>query len=161
MSPAAAVAVAAYRAAMTAALPSPVAPPSTDSTAVVPVDTTHHDVAGELVASAIADPPELAALPAREQILAAAWLASLRAARTRRGYATDWPAWHTWLTDRGTDVLAAAWVHVDLWVRQQQAAGDAVTASTATHNRPRWTPARVSKRLTEPSSVGRHEPRLV
>ncbi|MGH3099234.1 MAG: tyrosine-type recombinase/integrase [Streptosporangiales bacterium] len=108
---------------MTTALPSP----ATSLTAVESVET-RRGVAGELVASAVADRPELGELPAPEQTLAAAWLASLRSARTRRGYATDWLAWHTWLTERGVDVLAAGRVHVDLWVRQQQTAGAAASS---------------------------------
>jgi site-specific recombinase XerD len=59
----------------------------------------------------------------REQLLASAWLASLRSHRTRRAYAGDLAGWLAWLDDRGTDVLAAGRVHVDLWVSAQQEAG--------------------------------------
>jgi hypothetical protein len=38
---------------------------------------------------------------------AAAWLASLRSARTRRAYAADLLAWRSWLAERGLEVLAA------------------------------------------------------
>jgi len=56
-------------------------------------------------------------------LLVAAWLTSLRSARTRRSYATDLLNWQTWLTHRGTHILAAARVQVDMWVRAQQGAG--------------------------------------
>lgn len=80
-------------------------------------------VAAELTGQARAEVPALAGLPPREELLAAAWLMSLRAARTRRAYAGDLLAWLGWLTGRGTDVLAAGRVHVDLWVRSQQDTG--------------------------------------
>jgi site-specific recombinase XerD len=84
--------------------------------------------AGELVAAAAAEAPGLAMLGEREQLLAAAWLASLRSARTRRAYAGDWIGWHAWLSEREVDVLAAGRVHVDAWVRGQQDAGAAATS---------------------------------
>ena len=55
--------------------------------------------------------------------VAAAWLASLRAARTRRAYAGDVRGWLGWLAERGTDVLDAGRVHVDLWAAGQQDQG--------------------------------------
>ena len=65
----------------------------------------------------------LGGLGEREELLAAAWLASLRAPRTRRAYAGDLRGWLGWLTERGTDVLDAGRVHVDLWVAGQQDQG--------------------------------------
>ena len=62
----------------------------------------------------------MAGLPAREELLAAGWLMSLRSARTRRAYAGDLQAWLAWLAGRGIDVLTAGRVHVDLWVAGQQ-----------------------------------------
>ncbi len=50
----------------------------------------------------------MAGLPPREELLAAAWLMSLRSARTRRAYAGDLRAWLAWLAARGVDVLAGA-----------------------------------------------------
>ncbi|MPY84960.1 MAG: tyrosine-type recombinase/integrase [Actinophytocola sp.] len=82
-------------------------------------------VAGELLAQARAELPALRGLDDRAQLLAAAWLVSLRSARTRRGYAGDWLVWHGWLAERGIDVLAATRLHVDLWVRGQLDAGAA------------------------------------
>ena len=55
--------------------------------------------------------------------LAATWLASLRALRTRRAYAGDVRGWQGWLTERGVDVLDAGRVHVDLRVTGQQDRG--------------------------------------
>jgi site-specific recombinase XerD len=65
----------------------------------------------------------MAALPGREELLAAAWLMSLRSTRTRRAYAGDLRAWLAWLAGRRIDVLAAGRVHVDLWVAGQQDQG--------------------------------------
>jgi hypothetical protein len=62
-------------------------------------------VAGELVAHVLGELPALAVLEDRERLLAAAWLASLRSARTRRSYAADLLGWRTWLAERGLDVL--------------------------------------------------------
>jgi hypothetical protein len=59
----------------------------------------------------------------QEELLAAAWLTSLRSPRTRRAYAGDLRGWLGWLTARGTDVLDAGRVHVDLWVAGQQDQG--------------------------------------
>jgi site-specific recombinase XerD len=75
----------------------------------------------------LAELPTLAVLDDRDRLLAAAWLASLRSARTRRSYAGDLLGWQTWLADRGLEVLGAGRVQLDLWVRAQQAdgAGDA------------------------------------
>ena len=68
-------------------------------------------VAGELVAHVLGELPVLAVLEDRERLLAAAWLASLRSARTRRSYAADLLGWRAWLAGRGVDVLAAGRVH--------------------------------------------------
>ncbi len=75
--------------------------------------------AAELVARVRAELPNLADLGRREELLAAAWLMSLRAARTRRAYAGDLRAWLAWLGEREIDVLAAGRVHADLWVAGQ------------------------------------------
>lgn len=71
-------------------------------------------VADELLDQARGERPELATVPPREQLLLAAWLSSLRSARTRRAYTGDLLAWLGWLAQRELDVLAAARVHVDL-----------------------------------------------
>jgi integrase len=65
-------------------------------------------VADELVDRAAGELPALAALGARERLLAAAWLASLRAACTRRAYFGDRQAWLHWLSERGVDELTGA-----------------------------------------------------
>ena len=80
-------------------------------------------IAAELLARTRAELPVLAGLGAREEILVAAWLASLRAPRTRRAYVGDVRGWLGWLTERGVDVLDAGRVHVDLWVAGQQDQG--------------------------------------
>ena len=80
-------------------------------------------IAAELVARTRAELPVLAGLGEREELLAAAWLASLRAARTRRAYASDIRGWLGWLTERGVDVLDAGRVHVDVWAAGQQDQG--------------------------------------
>jgi len=80
-------------------------------------------IAAELLARTRAGLPVLAGLGEREELLAAAWLASLRAARTRRAYAADLRGWLGWLAERGTDVLHAGRVHVDLWAAGQQDRG--------------------------------------
>jgi hypothetical protein len=80
-------------------------------------------MAGELVAHVLAELPTLAVLADRDRLLAAAWLASLRSARTRRAYAADLLGWQAWLAERGMAVLGAGRVQVDLWVRTQQTAG--------------------------------------
>jgi Phage integrase, N-terminal SAM-like domain len=77
----------------------------------------------ELVARVRTELPAMAGLPAREELLAAAWLMSLRSARTRRAYAGDLRAWLAWLAVRDVDVLEADRVHVDMWVRGQQDQG--------------------------------------
>ena len=84
-------------------------------------------MAGELVAQVLAELPALAALEDRDRLLAAAWLASLRSARTRRSYAGDLLGWRAWLAERGLELLGAGRVHVNVWVRAQQlgGAGDA------------------------------------
>ena len=76
-------------------------------------------VAAELVAQIRGELPHLATLGRREELLAAAWLMSLRSARTRRAYAGDLRAWLAWLGERGIDVLEAGRVHADLWVAGQ------------------------------------------
>ena len=76
------------------------------------------------------DHPTLAARPARERLLAAAWLAGYRSARTRRAYALDLTTWLDWLAGLQVDVLAARRVHVDLWVRHLLDTG-AASSSTA------------------------------
>ena len=68
--------------------------------------------------------------PARERLLAAAWLAGYRSPRTRRAYALDLSAWLDWLHGLQVDVLAARRVHVDLWVRHLLDSG-AASSSTA------------------------------
>lgn len=80
-------------------------------------------MAGELVAHVVAELPALQVLDARDRLLAAAWLASLRSPRTRRSYAGDFLLWRVWTRDRDIDLLAAGRVHVDLWVRTQLARG--------------------------------------
>lgn len=96
--------------------------PTTATPAALPASVA---VAGELLAQTRAELPALSTLDDREQLLAAAWLVSLRSARTRRSYAGDWLAWHHWLSERGIDVLGATRLHVDLWVRGQLDAGAA------------------------------------
>ena len=66
----------------------------------------------------------LAGLGEREELLAAARLASLRAPRTRHAYAGDVRGWLGWLAERGTDGLDAGRVHADLWAAGQQKGGD-------------------------------------
>ena len=80
-------------------------------------------IAAELLARTRAELPVLAGLGEREELLAAAWLASLRAPRTRRAYAADVRGWLGWLAERGTDVLDAGRVHVDVWAAGQQDQG--------------------------------------
>ena len=80
-------------------------------------------VAGELLAHVRGELPAVAQLGQREQLLAAAWLTSLRSPRTRRAYCGDLRAWLSWLGERGVDVLDAGRVHVDLWVAGQQERG--------------------------------------
>ena len=80
-------------------------------------------LADELLARTRAELPVLAGLGEREELLAAAWLTSLRSPRTRRAYAGDLRGWLWWLNGRGVDVLGAGRVHVDLWVAGQQDQG--------------------------------------
>lgn len=70
----------------------------------------------ELVDRATTEFPAVAELGERERLLVAAWLSSLRSARTRRGYLSDVRSWLYWLDERAVDALAATRVHVDLWV---------------------------------------------
>ena len=88
-------------------------------------------IAAELLARTRAELPVLAGLGEREELLAAAWLASLRAARTRRAYAGDVRGWLGWLAERGTDVLDAGRVHVDVWAAGQQDRGAEVVHRAA------------------------------
>jgi hypothetical protein len=69
-------------------------------------------VAAEQVARTRAELPVLDGLGEREELLAAAWLASVRAPGIRRAYAGDVRGWLGWLAERGTDVLDAGRVHV-------------------------------------------------
>jgi site-specific recombinase XerD len=80
-------------------------------------------VAAELVDRVAAELPALVELGPRERLLVAAWLVSLRAARTRRAYLGDFLVWQRFCAQREVDVLAAGRVHVDLWVTVQADAG--------------------------------------
>jgi integrase/recombinase XerD len=80
-------------------------------------------LADELVTHVLGELPALGGLGERDRLLAAAWLAGLRSARTRRSYAGDLLGWQAWLGERGVGVLDAGRVHLDLWVRGQQGAG--------------------------------------
>ena len=80
-------------------------------------------IAAELLARTRTELPVLAGLGEREELLVAVWLASLRAARTRRAYAGDVRGWLGWLAERGVDVLGAGRVHVDMWAAAQQDQG--------------------------------------
>jgi len=80
-------------------------------------------MATEMVAHVLAELPAVAELDGRDRVLVAAWLASLRSARTRRAYASDLLGWAGWLDERGYELLGAARVQVDLWVRTQLHAG--------------------------------------
>jgi integrase/recombinase XerD len=80
-------------------------------------------LADELVAHVLGELPALGGLGERDRLLAAAWLAGLRSARTRRSYAGDLLGWRAWLDERGVGVLEAGRVHLDMWVRAQQARG--------------------------------------
>ena len=59
-----------------------------------------------------AELPHLAGLGQREELLAAAWLMSLRAARTRRAYAGDLRAWLAWLAFVGAMLALAVVIGV-------------------------------------------------
>ena len=72
-------------------------------------------LAAELLGRVRAELPTIGELGQREQVLVSAWLTGLRSVRTRRAYAADVVAWFGWLAGRGTDVLSAGRVHVDLW----------------------------------------------
>lgn len=72
--------------------------------------------------------PAVSELGEREQVLVSAWLTGLRSARTPRAYAGDVVAWLGWLAKRGTDVLAAGRVHVDLWAATQLDSGVAASS---------------------------------
>jgi site-specific recombinase XerD len=80
-------------------------------------------VAGELLTRVLGELPLIAQHGEREQLLAAAWLTSLRSPRTRRAYSGDLRAWLSWLAERDVDVLQAGRVHADLWVSGQQDRG--------------------------------------
>lgn len=94
----------------------PTGPPAAGGLAAVAV-------AAELVDRVVAELPQLGELAEREQLLAAAWLLSLRSARTRRAYFADLRCWLAWLAERDLELLAARRVHVDLWAQQQLDAG--------------------------------------
>jgi len=106
-------------------LPAAAAPMPAPGGVLVPTagPATGAAVAGELVAHVLGELPALTGLGERDRLLAAAWLASLRSARTRRAYAADLLGWRAWLAARGVEVLGAGRVHLDLWVRGQQDAG--------------------------------------
>jgi integrase/recombinase XerD len=99
-------------------------------------------VAGELLATLAVKHPVLACRPARDQVMAATWLAGYRSARTRRAYAADLATWLHWLTTRQVDVLKARRIHVDLWTRGLLDAGAASSS--------------VARRLSAVSSWCRH-----
>ena len=101
--------------------------------------TTAAPAAVALLARLDADHPVLAAGPARERLLAAAWLAGYRSARTRRAYALDLGAWLEWLQALQVDVLAARRVHVDLWVRQLLDTGAAASSVARRYDHARHT----------------------
>ena len=101
--------------------PSPLPAPVTAS--IVTSATPAEMVAGELVAHVLDELPALIVLDDRDRLLSAAWLASLRSARTRCAYAGDLLAWRRWLAARGLELLGAGRVQLDLWVRAQQATG--------------------------------------
>jgi site-specific recombinase XerD len=106
----------------TSALPVPSGPAASPAPAA--------RLAAGMLARLDAEHPALAGRPDRDRLLAAAWLATYRSARTRRAYASDLAAWLDWLGEIGVDVLDARRVHVDLWVRQLLDAG-AASSSTA------------------------------
>jgi integrase/recombinase XerD len=85
-------------------------------------------LAAELLTRIRAELPVVGELGDRQQVLVSAWLTGLRSARTRRAYAGDVVAWLGWLAERGTDVLAAGRVHVDLWAATQLDAGAAASS---------------------------------
>lgn len=87
-------------------------------------------LAAGMLARLDAEHPALAGRPDRDRLLAAAWLATYRSARTRRAYAGDLAAWLDWLREVGVDVLDARRVHVDLWVRQLLDAGAAASSTS-------------------------------
>ena len=98
------------------------APTVAASTSLV-VGSPAAGMATEMVAHVLAELPPVAVLGGRDRVLVAAWLSSLRAARTRRAYAGDVLGWGGWLHERGYDLLGAGRVQVDLWVRTQCLAG--------------------------------------
>jgi integrase/recombinase XerD len=98
-------------------LPAPVSPFASGAGPAV--------LAGELLGRVRAELPAVGGLGDREQLLVSAWLTGLRSARTRHAYAGDAVAWLGWLAGRGTGVLAAGRVHVDLWAATQLDAGAA------------------------------------
>jgi hypothetical protein len=102
-------------------------------------------VAGELLARVRAELPVVTTLNGGKQVLVAAWLTGLHSARTRRAYAGDLAAWCGWLHERGTGVLAAGRVHVDLWAATLL--GDGAAASTV------WGVKTVSWALTWPFTL--------
>lgn len=87
-------------------------------------------LAAGLVEQTLVEHPVLVGTGGREQLLAAAWLARFRSARTRTAYAHDLVGWLRFLVEHRVDVLAATRVHVDLWVRRQLDAGSAGSSCT-------------------------------
>jgi len=83
------------------------APPSISACAVDAATTNAGPIAGALLSRLAVEHPMLSELPARERLLAAAWLGSYRSARTRRAYAGDLAAWLDWLREIDLDVLHA------------------------------------------------------
>ena len=117
---------------MTTPVDGPVGSPAISPAPAVPSDGSAPGApaAVALLARLDTDHPTLAARPARERLLAAAWLAGYRSPRTRRAYALDMTAWLDWLHGLQVDVVAARRVHVDLWVRHLLDTG-AAASSTA------------------------------
>lgn len=99
-------------------------------------------VVDELLARLDDEHLALSGLPARERLLAAAWLASYRSARTRRAYAADLDARLRWLCAVGIHALHVSRVHVDLYVRRLLDTGAAASST--------------SRRLSALSSFYRH-----
>jgi site-specific recombinase XerD len=116
---------------MPVALPAaPAAPPTAARPAVAATPDRPGPAAALLLDGLEREHPGLRALPAREQLLVAAWLAGYRSPRTRRAYALDLTAWLDWLHRLDVDVLDARRIHVDLWVRHLVDHG-AAASSTA------------------------------
>lgn len=97
--------------------------PAVGGSTSLAVDSPAAGMATEMVAHVLAELPVVAALGKRDRVLVAAWLSSLRSARTRRAYASDLLGWAGWLHERGYGLIEAGRVQVDLWVRTQLHAG--------------------------------------